>query len=71
MQRVRLPPACGRSPRGASGSRRWKTTADHADGARVIVFIGIMGRETKAALRDGIVRRSAVADWVATTSNVD
>lgn len=37
----------------------------------MIVFIGIMGRETKAALRAGIVRRSAAADWVATTSNVD
>ncbi|KGC07140.1 MULTISPECIES: hypothetical protein [Burkholderia] len=41
------------------------------DGARAIVFIGIVGRATKAALRDGIVHRGTAADMVATTSNVD
>ncbi len=37
----------------------------------VMVFIGIIEHATEAALCDGIVHRSAAAEMVATTSNVD
>ncbi|WP_256980735.1 MULTISPECIES: hypothetical protein [Burkholderia] len=37
----------------------------------VMVFIGIIDPATEAALRDGVGRCCAVAEMVATTSNVD
>ncbi|WP_258170572.1 hypothetical protein [Burkholderia cepacia] len=37
----------------------------------VMVFIGIIDAAVEAALRDGIVQRSAATGTVAPTSNVD
>ena len=70
MQPVRLPDVCGRLRR-----IRFSSMEDggpiRGDGARAIVFIGIVDRATKAALRDGIVHCGAGIEIVATTSNVD
>lgn len=61
---LRWPPATDPSDEGDKGP------SAHDD-VGVVVFIGIIEHATEAALCDGIVHRSAAAEMVATTSNVD
>ncbi|WP_322081180.1 hypothetical protein [Burkholderia sp. BCC1972] len=59
-----------RRPPATDPSDERKGPAVHDDDI-VMVFIGIIEHATEAALCDGIVHRSAAAEMVATTSNVD
>ncbi|MGT0251279.1 hypothetical protein MRS60_30935 [Burkholderia pyrrocinia] len=57
-----------------SGTGRRAARLVLVDGGRrgdVIAFIGIIDTAAEAALRDGIVQRSAATGTVAPTSNVD